>query len=69
MDFFYDILEPDGLLFLAVPLGEANRLEWNHHRIYGIERYKKLIRRFQVINIFGNQKTNILDKYFFKSSR
>ena len=64
MDFFYDILEPDGLLFLAVPLGEANRLEWNHHRIYGIERYKKLIRRFQVIYIFGNQKTNILDKYF-----
>ena len=64
MDFFYDILEPDGLLFLAVPLGEANRLEWNHHRIYGIKRYKKLIRRFHVINIFGNQKTNILDKYF-----
>ena len=64
MDFFHDILEPDGLLFLAVPLGKENRLEWNHHRIYGPERYNKLIKRFQVVNVFGNLQTNILGKYF-----
>ena len=64
MDFFYDILKPDGLLFLAVPFGKANRLEWNHHRIYGPERYNKLVKRFQVVNVFGNQDTNILSKYF-----
>ena len=64
MDFFYDILEPDGLLFLAVPLGKENRLEWNHHRIYGPKRYKELIKRFQVMNVFGNLQTNILGKYF-----
>ena len=64
MEFFYSILKPDGLLFLAVPLGKKTRLEWNHHRIYGPDRFNKLTKQFKLINLFGNQPTNVLQKYF-----
>jgi hypothetical protein len=64
MEFFKSILKPDGLLFLAVPLGEKTRLEWNHHRIYGPDRFKTLAKSFKLINVFGNQKTNLLHNYF-----
>ncbi len=58
-------MESGGWLFLAVPFGEANRLEWNHQSIYGPERYNKLIKRFEVVNVFGNLQTNNLDSYFY----
>tara|TARA_B110000971_G_scaffold140339_1_gene143465 strand:- start:8940 stop:9608 length:669 start_codon:yes stop_codon:yes gene_type:complete len=64
MDFFHSILKPDGLLFLAVPLGEKTRLEWNHHRIYGPSRFEKLTQKFKLINLYGNQSTDNIYNYF-----
>ena len=64
MDFFHSILKPNGLLFLAVPLGEKTRLEWNHHRIYGPSRFEKLTQKFKLINLYGNQSTNNIYNYF-----
>ena len=64
MNFFHSILKPKGLLFLAVPLGEKTRLEWNHHRIYGPDRFNKLIHKFKLINLYGNQASNNINNYF-----
>lgn len=64
MDFFHSILKPNGLLFLAVPLGEKTRLEWNHHRIYGPSRFEKLTQKFKLINLYGNQSTSNIYNYF-----
>lgn len=64
MNFFHSILKPNGLLFLAVPLGEKTRLEWNHHRIYGPSRFEKLTQKFKLINLYGNQSTSNIYNYF-----
>lgn len=37
-----DFLKPEGLLFLAVPIGRDS-VEWNAHRIYGLERLPLLL--------------------------
>ena len=46
MSKIYDMLKPNGFLWLAVPLGSNNKIEWNHHRIYGKYRLLKLIYKF-----------------------
>lgn len=51
---FRDLLKPDGLLLLAVPLG-PDALVWNAHRIYGPLRFPKLIEGWQLIDSFGGQ--------------
>ena len=65
MAFFLNILKPDGLLFLAVPLGKENRLEWNHHRIYGPERFRKLVRHFKLLNVDGHLSASTIGPYFY----
>ncbi len=60
-------LKPNGLLFLAVPLGFHDELIWNHHRIYGPKRFKQLIDGFNILNIYGNFG-NKLDDYFYGSN-
>jgi len=46
------ILEPNGLLFLAVPMGQ-DQLVWNVHRIYGHQRLKFLIEGWEVVGAVG----------------
>ena len=46
---FRDLVREDGLLFLAVPVGEHERLVWNHHRIYGLQRFGQLIDGWRVV--------------------
>ncbi|MDY6842956.1 MAG: DUF268 domain-containing protein [Thermodesulfobacteriota bacterium] len=46
------ILKPNGLLFLAVPLGK-DTLVWNAHRIYGRIRLPLLLNNWELIASFG----------------
>ncbi len=57
-------LNPDGLLFLSVPLGKHNEVVWNHHRIYGPGRLKQLINGFKLLNIYGRNGKNLSDYYY-----
>jgi len=45
------IIEPKGLLFLAVPVGK-DAIEWNAHRIYGEIRLPQLLRGWKVLDYF-----------------
>lgn len=51
------MLKDDGVMFLAVPIGE-DHLWWNAHRIYGRIRFPRLIRGWSVIDSFGFQEEN-----------
>lgn len=62
-----EILKPDGLLYLSVPLGKQNEVIWNHHRIYGPTRLNQLIDGFKLLNIYGRHGKNLSD-YFFGSN-
>ena len=46
------MLKPDGLLFLAVPIGK-DRLVWNAHRIYGDIRLPLLLKEWTLLDSFG----------------
>ena len=49
---FRGLLEPGGLLLLAVPMGR-DALVWNAHRIYGPLRWPRLIEGWEVVDSFG----------------
>ena len=46
------VLKPNGLLFLAVPVG-PDALVWNSHRIYGKLRLPLLLKDWEIIDTFG----------------
>lgn len=46
------ILKPNGVLYLAVPMG-MDQIVWNAHRIYGHQRLKLLIEGWEVIGAVG----------------
>jgi hypothetical protein len=46
---YLDLVREDGLLFLAVPVGDPELLVWNHHRIYGWKRFTRLIEGWRVV--------------------
>ena len=52
MQIIRDMLEPNGLLMLAVPVG-PDRLVWNSHRIYGQKRLKMLVTGWKNIRYYG----------------
>lgn len=47
-----NMLTPDGLLILAIPIG-PDQLVWNAHRIYGPLRLKLLLKGWKPIKYFG----------------
>ncbi|MGE0607021.1 MAG: DUF268 domain-containing protein [Pirellulales bacterium] len=47
-----ELLKPDGLLFLAVPVGR-DALVWNAHRIYGRQRLPQLLGGWEQVASFG----------------
>ena len=47
-----EMLVPDGLLFICVPVGEDS-VVWNLHRIYGRHRLSLLFSRWTVLNAKG----------------
>jgi len=47
-----EYLKPDGLMFLAVPIGK-DCLCWNAHRIYGPIRFPLLTEAWELIDSFG----------------
>ncbi len=59
-----EVLKPNGLIYLSVPLGKHNELVWNHHRIYGPTRLNKLIDGFTLLNVYGRHGKNLSDYYF-----
>ncbi len=50
------MLNPGGILFLAVPTG-ADCLVWNAHRIYGKIRMPMLLKGWNILGFFGQGKT------------
>lgn len=52
MEFCHDLLTPDGLFFLAVPLG-LDKIHAPWHRIYGRERLPKLLQGWTMIDSHG----------------
>lgn len=47
-----EMLNPGGLLFLAVPVG-SDYLVWNVHRVYGELRLRELLKDWRIIGHFG----------------
>ena len=47
-----NFLKPNGVLFLAVPMG-PDAVVWNAHRIYGRKRFPLLIDGWEVVDSFG----------------
>jgi len=47
-----DYIKPNGILYLAVPLGR-DAIYWNAHRIYGDLRFRKLIDGWNIEMMFG----------------
>lgn len=45
-------VKKNGLMFLAVPIGQ-DKLCWNAHRIYGKLRLQKLLNHWEVVTTFG----------------
>ena len=52
------ILKPNGLLFLAVPMG-MDKMVWNAHRIYGNKRLRLLLNLWEVIGTVGYEPENL----------
>ena len=46
------ILKPNGILFLAIPVGR-DVLVWNAHRIYGINRLPLLLKNWKCLDAYG----------------
>jgi len=51
------MLKENGLLFLAVPIGQ-DLLCWNAHRIYGRIRLPKLLEGWEIVDSFGFDENN-----------
>jgi GR25 family glycosyltransferase involved in LPS biosynthesis len=51
-------LKPNGILFLAVPMGQ-DQLVWNAHRIYGNLRFPLLIQGWEVLGAVGYDPNNL----------
>mmetsp|Transcript_25310 Transcript_25310/g.67139 ORF Transcript_25310/g.67139 Transcript_25310/m.67139 type:complete len:106 (+) Transcript_25310:1112-1429(+) len=47
-----DLVTPGGILLLAVPVA-ADAVLWNCHRSYGPLRLTELLRRWQVVAVYG----------------
>jgi hypothetical protein len=47
-----NILNKDGILFLAVPVG-IDKVIWNAHRIYGQKRLNLLFDGFELLDVYG----------------
>ena len=60
MDEFRSLLEPDGFLLLAVPVG-LDALVWNAHRVYGHERLPRLLAGWRIIASYGYNES-LLDQ-------
>lgn len=56
------IIKPDGLLFLAVPIGK-DEICFNAHRIYGKIRFPYLIEGWEPIATFGFELTSFDNNY------
>ena len=54
------MLNPGGVLFLAVPVG-PDCLVWNAHRIYGVQRMKRLLSGWRVLGYYGKGKSFMQD--------
>ncbi|MFT4561793.1 MAG: hypothetical protein ACI9BW_001535 [Gammaproteobacteria bacterium] len=52
MKYMKSVVKPNGLLFLAVPVG-SDCLVWNLHRIYGKIRLPMLLQEWRVLDSFG----------------
>ncbi len=52
------MLNDDGLLFLAVPVGQ-DCLVWNLHRVYGKLRLKALLQGWRILGYFGFSSENL----------
>lgn len=52
MNEFKKMLNPNGLLLLAVPVGQ-DTLVWNAHRIYGPKRLPMLLKGWEVVKTYG----------------
>ena len=51
---FDQVLKEDGLLYLAVPMGQDVTI-FNSHRLYGICRYHKLIENWKALFVVGRR--------------
>ncbi|HSX11027.1 MAG TPA: DUF268 domain-containing protein [Chlamydiales bacterium] len=51
------MLRPEGVLFLAVPIGR-DLLAWNVHRVYGTKRFPILIEGWEIVHSFGFQESD-----------
>jgi hypothetical protein len=60
MDRFSKMLNPGGILLLAVPVGE-DKLVWNVHRIYGSIRLPLLLKGWTVEEVYPLQKDWVND--------
>ncbi|MGC3970392.1 MAG: DUF268 domain-containing protein [Pirellulales bacterium] len=54
---FRDLLKPDGVLILAVPVG-PDLLVWNAHRIYGPRRLPLLLQEWSIAATYGFAETD-----------
>lgn len=52
------LLNPEGLLFMAVPVG-LDKIVWNAHRIYGNKRLPKLLKNWKVVRTIGYEKDSL----------
>jgi len=52
------LVRPEGLLFLAVPIGRDS-LVWNAHRIYGEKRFNLLTAGWSFEAIIGGTKEDL----------
>jgi len=52
------LLRPNGLLYLAVPVNQADLdfIEWNAHRVYGTKRLSLLFKGWEVVEKFGHRE-------------
>lgn len=53
------IIQPGGLLYLAVPVGR-DKVVWNAHRIYGEHRFPLLVAGWEMVGSFGGFEPALL---------
>ena len=54
-----NVLEPGGLLYLAVPCG-IDKLSFNAHRVYGTKRFARFIEGFELIDSYPRNLEEML---------
>ncbi|MFT4581412.1 MAG: hypothetical protein ACI915_000144 [Gammaproteobacteria bacterium] len=66
MKYMKSVVKPNGLLFLAVPVG-SDALVWNLHRIYGKLRLPMLLHEWRVLDSFGFEEEHFCrERYQFE---